>query len=124
MENKCCSKCCLECQSSRGTDCWDENCPCHTSPKVASDEWQKTFLEAGSELLYEDLSAMIPVVSKILSSTIKEERELLIGEIEKLKEPNMSAMQKGSEFTTPRMTRAEGREMGIAEIINLIKSLS
>lgn len=75
--------CCPKCYGRMGTlagggiYCHDSRCPCH-SPATDDmvEEWQTTFLNAGTELLGVDCSALIGVVSRIISRTREENPKL------------------------------------------------
>ena len=50
----------------------------------------------------------------------QEIKESLREKVERLREPNISEMTSGSEFMTPRMYRALGKEQALDQVLNLL----
>lgn len=61
-------------------------------------------------------------ISAYISEILQDQQERIVNHIQNvLREPNLSvAREKGSEFTTPRMYRAFGRDDGLKEVIKSI----
>lgn len=59
------------------------------------------------------------VIEQVRAETIKEAVRVIEGE----KHPNLSAMEKGSEFMTPRMYRALGHNDALSTAITAVEGL-